>query len=423
MPKLTKRLPAHSRHKASGRGVVRLNGRDYYTGVWGTKASKSEYSRLVARWLSGELANGADDLTIDELVVKYWRFARTHYVKNGLPTDEQDCIRAALRPLLVLYQDEQAAEFGPKSLKAVRDQMIEVGHCRQTINKNIGRIRRMFKWAVSEELVPVEVHQRLATVSGLQRGRTEAKEAEPVQPVTDQQIEAVLPHVSATVADMIRFQRLTGCRPNEVCQLRPCDIDRTGDVWKFTPASHKTEHRGRDRVILIGPKAQAVLTRYLARGADMFCFRPVDSEAKRRAERHAARKTPLNVGNKPGSSRKRRPRRGPTDRYTTGTYRRAIERGCDLAFPLPLQVRRAKGETMKLWRQRLKGVFREIVTDHWKKHRWSPNQLRHTAATEIRSQFGLEASQIILGHSNADVTQVYAARDLAKGIEVARMIG
>ena len=57
------------------------------------------------------------------------------------------------------------------------------------------------------------------------------------------------------------------------------------------------------------------------------------------------------------------------------------------------------------------------------KHRWSPNQLRHTAATEIRRDFGLEAAQIILGHSAADVTQVYAERDLAKGIEVAKRIG
>jgi integrase len=55
--------------------------------------------------------------------------------------------------------------------------------------------------------------------------------------------------------------------------------------------------------------------------------------------------------------------------------------------------------------------------------RWSPNQLRHTAATQIRREFGLEAAQVILGHSKADVTQVYAERDLAKGAEVARRIG
>ncbi|HEX2473275.1 MAG TPA: hypothetical protein VHK01_00935 [Lacipirellulaceae bacterium] len=61
---------------------------------------------------------------------------------------------------------------------------------------------------------------------------------------------------------------------------------------------------------------------------------------------------------------------------------------------------------------------------NWRtRHRWSPNRLRHTAATEVRRKFGLEGAQIVLGHSRADVTQIYAERDLAKGIEIARRIG
>ena len=51
------------------------------------------------------------------------------------------------------------------------------------------------------------------------------------------------------------------------------------------------------------------------------------------------------------------------------------------------------------------------------------DSLTHTAATEIRSKFGLEAAQVILGYSQANVTQVYAERDIAKGIEVAKRIG
>ncbi len=38
---------------------------------------------------------------------------------------------------------------------------------------------------------------------------------------------------------------------------------------------------------------------------------------------------------------------------------------------------------------------------------WMPLQLRHTAATVVRSRFGLEAAQVVLGHARADVTQVY----------------
>ena len=59
----------------------------------------------------------------------------------------------------------------------------------------------------------------------------------------------------------------------------------------------------------------------------------------------------------------------------------------------------------------------------WRKaHRWHPNQLRHTAATEIRKRFGLEAAQVLLGHSRADVTQLYAERDESLGIEIARQM-
>ena len=50
--------------------------------------------------------------------------------------------------------------------------------------------------------------------------------------------------------------------------------------------------------------------------------------------------------------------------------------------------------------------------------KWCPNRLRHSAATEIRKQYGLEAAQVVLGHAAADVTQVYAERDL----ELARRV-
>ena len=47
-----------------------------------------------------------------------------------------------------------SAAFGPLALKAVREEMIRAGNCRSEINRRVGRIVRMFKWGVSEELVP-----------------------------------------------------------------------------------------------------------------------------------------------------------------------------------------------------------------------------------------------------------------------------
>ena len=55
--------------------------------------------------------------------------------------------------------------------------------------------------------------------------------------------------------------------------------------------------------------------------------------------------------------------------------------------------------------------------------KWSPNQLRHAAATEYRKKFGLEAAQVVLGHKTANITEIYAERndDLAK--RAARELG
>ena len=122
-------------------------------------------------------------------------------------------------------------------------------------------------------------------MEGLKKGRTKAPEPEPVLPVEDTLVEATLPHLPEIVADMVRFQRLTGCRPGEVCQLRPMDLDRTGDVWTYRPGSHKTEHHGRERVIFIGPKAQAVIRPYLLRDATAYCFSPAESMQKMREAR------------------------------------------------------------------------------------------------------------------------------------------
>ena len=186
-----------------------------------------------------------------------------------------------------------ANEFGPKKLKAMRQAMIADGLARGVINQNVGRIRRMFRWAASEELVDAAVWHALQTVMGLQRGRTEAKETQPILPIDDAVVDATCAELSPKVAAMVRMQRLLGCRPAEICQLRIGDVDRSGDVWLIRPQSHKTEHHGRQRVIPVGPKAQAILAPWLEGPADRYVFesrpgRCYSSPSYRRAITRAA---------------------------------------------------------------------------------------------------------------------------------------
>ena len=246
------------------------------------------HDRLIVEWLEGgrQLDNVGSEptLTVTELVARFWKFAQRHYRKNGEPTAQLGIIKGALKPVRELYGRQNVTEFGPKSLKAVRRKMIESGHCRNEMNRRVRIVKQCFAWGVSEELVPAVVDQRLRTVAGLREGRTKARESAEVQPVPEADIQATLPYLRPTVADMVRFQRLTGCRPHEVCMIRPCDLDRRGDVWVYRPGSHKNEHHGKERIVHIGPKAQAVLSPYLLRETDTYCFSPRDSEKRRRAE-------------------------------------------------------------------------------------------------------------------------------------------
>jgi integrase len=422
MPKLTSGVPSYRRHKQSGQAIVTLNGRDFLLGPHDSEASHTKYNRLIAEWLANNrqpVTSVQNDLTIADLAARYWRFVARYYVKNGRATDEQGCIRAALRPLLKLYQNELAANFGPVALRAVRDQMIAANWARQTVNKNVDRICRMFRWATSEELLPIETYQRLVTLPRLRKGRCEAKEALPVRPVDDATVAATLPHLSDVVADMVRFQRFTGCRPAEVCGVRPCDIDRSGEIWAYVPQEHKTEHHDRQRVILIGPRAQQILLRYLARDAEAYCFSPSDSEAKRLAARHAARRVPLNYGNKP----KPKWQRVLGSRYTTDSYRHAISRACDKAFPPTGELEQRDGELVTEWLARLSKDERARLAKWRAAHRWAPNQLRHASGTEIRAKFGVEASRVILGHREISTTEIYSERDLNLAARIAREVG
>lgn len=143
--------------------------------------------------------------TVNELMLAFLcGHAQHHYRRaDGTPTGELGNFRDSFRPFKDLYGRDLAAEFGPLKLKAVRERMVDAGLARGTINQRVGRIVRLFKWAVENELVPLGVHHGLKAVSGLARGRTRARETSPVRPVPDEFVDAVRPHVSRQVWAMI----------------------------------------------------------------------------------------------------------------------------------------------------------------------------------------------------------------------------
>jgi hypothetical protein len=205
----------------------------------------------------------------------------------------------------------------------------------------------------------------------------------------------------------------------------------------------------------LGPKAHAIVKEFLKPDPNAYLFSPRDAVAERHAERGRTRKTPATPTERARSAKRRAGGAKHASRYDRRSYRQAVVRACDKAFPhstlTPLTSKDLEPTQRKelctlrgsLRRKELtperradvqaairRLLRRDLTTEQlrelkaWRRdHRWSPLQLRHTAGTLIRSKYGLEASQTVLGHARADTTQLYAERDLKMAHAVMAEIG
>ncbi len=402
--------PKYRYHKARNLAVVTINGQDHYLGEYGSPESHERYAVLIAQANQAHASGEHDSqegavavvpvapVRVADLTLRYNEFAERHYVKNGQVTHQVNRIKIALRAVNALYAATRADEFGPKKLKEVRDYLLSRQDLRLKnqrrslsrtyINALVRCIVRMFKWGVTEEAVPASVHDAMVKVEGIRKGRTEARETEPVGPVPIEHVTAVLGHVSQQISAMIQLQRVTGMRPCEVRVVRPADVTmRVDGTWLFRPEINKTEHLDQERLVFIGPKGQEILRPWLDRPAHDYCFSPREALETRRKELRAKRKTPVQPSQRNRSNPTAKVQAG--DHYSRNAYRQAIRRACEKAG-LPT---------------------------------WKPNQLRHLWATEVRAKYGLEASKVTLGHSHTDTTEGYAERDLELAARVVREVG
>lgn len=182
------------------------------------------------------------------------------------------------------------------------------------------------RWA-GKQLADPSIHHALKCVQPLKKGRCKVYEPDPITPVSDADVDAAVEFMPKVVADMVRLQRLIGCRPGELCRIKPAMVDTSGDVWTITVVDHKNAWRGKDRIISVGPKAKAILKPYLEPGLSEYCFSPKEAMRQRDEARHKARKTPMSCGNKPETNKLARPRMD-SDCYTTGSYCNTIRYAC-----------------------------------------------------------------------------------------------
>ncbi len=402
----SKRIPAYRLHKRSGQAIVTLTDantghrRDVYLGEYGSTASRKQYADVLARWEeAGRILDGSGKVeeetritrSVRGVAVSYWLHVKQRYA--GRSSSHRGDIHTTMKLLRSCSGQLPAIDFGPKKLAEVREAMIEQGWSRATITKRTGFIRAAFKHALAIELIPPHHAARVAALDALPSlppGYKGIAEPKKVLPVPAADIAAVLDRLPSPVRGIVEVMRYTGARCDEVTRLTPAMLDTTGDVWRAELADHKNTHRGKARIIWMGPKAQKAVKPFLRREVHKPLFSPSEADSEVRAKRRAERKTPESCGNRPGTNRKAEPKTKPGERYTTASVRRCIERACDAA-----------------------GI-----------DRWTPHRLRHTAATELRKAAGLEAAAVVLGHSSATLTDaVYAERDEATAHDVLRRIG
>ena len=307
------------------------------------------------------------------------------------------------------YRDWPVSDFGPEELIAVQQSLVEhryfrTGHddepipyTRTGINDLINVVHKMWLWGVGREITTEAQARRLKEVRPLRLGKTQAPDTLKRAMVVKSEFEKVAASVNPVVADMMRIIWNTAMRPAEVCRMRPLDIlHDDSDCWLYVPGrdvslvgDHKTAHHQRVRAIPLTTRSQVVLKRWVKSfESEEHIFQPAIAMRLMYEAKFARRKTPLGQGNRPGTNRKAHPMIKPGEKYNIGSFRNAVNRGC----------RRA-------------GVLR-----------FTPYDLRRSAATRIRSELGKEAAKLILGHVSTDTTEIYLLDEVKETMKVAKQL-
>jgi integrase len=379
------KIPKYRKHKASGQAAVVLSGVWFYLGPHGSAGSKELYERRVAEWLAagaGRAVPAGAWLAVSGVLDAYEAHAAALVGESQLAR-----IRSALGYARRLYGGERADRFGGKALKACRAAMLSTQN-RRSANSLAGCLKRCWRWALSEEMVPAAAAQSVLAVAGLRRGEAGSREPDPVPPADPAAVEATLPHMPPHPRDMALVQLYSGMRPLEVCRLRGDELDTSdAELWVWRPRRHKTAHHGRPKQVFLGPRAVAVLAPYLEAAGGGYLFSPRRQREGRLAAMRAARKTPVQPSQRDRSSAS--PKAPPGERYTRAAYTNAVARACRKAGVEP----------------------------------WRPRQLRHLRATQVVKEYGWEVGRLILGHATINTTQIYAVQDMEKVREAVRETG
>jgi integrase len=379
MPRKPIYPPPVRHNKARNQDYVRIAGRQIYLGPHDSDKARGAYARVLAEHAGGvKRPAPAGPAPPVSVVVESWLTAEApRYADRGR---ERGQFLRVLTPLVRLYGPSPAAAFGWAELAALQQALASgswmtdaergerlrrkqpVGWCARVVNRQVVRVRTVWRWAERAGLVPPGRYAHLLSVSGLRAGDARVRHHAPVKPASWDDVRRVARCCHPAARAILLLCWWTGCRPGEARVLRPRDLDRAGPVWLYRPHRHKNEHRGQSRIVPLNKRAQAVLGPWLKAAApDAYLFTP---EPRRDGYRAAL--------------------------YTCFSLAQAIRRGGEKAGVAGLNLYR----------------------------------LRHSAKDRVTAQCGLDAARAFLGQKSILTTDGYGTTtDVRLAVEAAARLG
>jgi integrase len=361
--------PTISWHGPSKRAYITYAKKRYYLGRWESKeqpipkAVRLKFHAIVGQlWHLGKAEPPPNlEWSVGEMADEF-----LDAIKGKFSPGEYTAFELATVAMVQLFGPTPAKAFTAGKLRQIQEYLLGKELSRIYINAQVGRIVRVFKWAVSFDRLDPSVLVAVKTVPGIPPGTRGVKESPGVNMVPLATVKETLPLLPEPVKSMVMIQLLTGARPGEVRAMTWGAIDRTEPIWIYRPVAHKTARLGKVREIPLGPAAQAVLMPFLRANPDAYVF---DASNNRGA----------NTGRPRGLNRP----------YHRVSYPIAVRRVCE---DNGLDV-------------------------------WQPRQLRKLAAQRVDDALGIEWASALLGHGGSEITRrVYAKSQLEKAKEAALKI-
>lgn len=288
-------------------------------------------------------------VTIADAVRRYIAFCKQHYRKGNRQTSMARKARAALRNVSETLGHWPIAGFTAQHVRNEIVRLIEIGRSRKTCIDYLDAIILFMQWAVNEIEFPIEVLTKVRAITFPRDGRAFTNGEKTVAPVTRLPVTPPpLEHVEATIRSIRGPQKEVVADILRVMMLTGM---RPSEALEFCPAKCDMQT-----------------------SPDCWIYWPTDSKTQRFQDRK------ILIGPK--------------------------------AQKIIAQYWKSQDSERRLWKMRynLFKWYTDRACLYAGVPKWNPNQLRHFAATEIASMYGVAVAQEILGHTKPTMTLRYMER-------------